>query len=63
MESVIIKEIRRVGSILIFGIIFMMVIFSIITNMSVGKVQEQNEQIIQQNQQIIELLQQDKQED
>lgn len=63
MENAIIKEIRRVGCVLVFGFIFMMAFLSIITNMSIGKVQEQNNQIIEQNQQIIELLQQDKLED
>ena len=63
MENAIIKEIRRVGSIVFLGIIFIMFFVSIITNMSIGKVQRQNQLIIEQNQQIIELLQQDKLED
>lgn len=56
MEDAIIKEIRRVGCILVLGIMFIMAFLSIITNMNIGKVQEQNERIIEQNQQIIELL-------
>lgn len=63
MENEIIKEIRRVGCILVFGILFMMAFLSIITNINIGKVQEQNNQIIEQNQQIIELLQQGKLEE
>ena len=63
MENTIIKEIHRVCCVLVFGICFMMAFLSIITNISIGKVQEQNNQIIEQNQQIIELLQQGKLEE